>query len=289
MNRKLQISVVLQALHCLREDCPEYSLAYSSPNDYFVDPAAEELVKLFTESQIWELDWDLHDGDEIRFHISQAVNAKCIFIDTGKFKPLFKTVQTGVNVTVKCMPFIIRSVVVKLELFNYPGDKLPLDEYIQIDAFLTYWNDDMISPGSIEFSNSYETDMKNFRQGGRKEIKKLWNDQSPRFIKDSEFVEIVRNDKEKFLFEKHNTTFQNYEKCLFHFEDQIQFSVKSNLKNGHCHLNLMGGLLILKKEMEQYEVIVTCRKVKRKHETKKCEKIKRYADTSQKDLEVLKK
>lgn len=44
-----QTSVMLQALQCLREDCPEYSLSYSSPNDYFVDPTAEELVKNFYE------------------------------------------------------------------------------------------------------------------------------------------------------------------------------------------------------------------------------------------------
>lgn len=163
---------------------------------------------------------------------------------------------------------------VRLKLANYPRNELPLEEYIQVDAFLTYWNDDVISPGSIEFSNNYETDMNIFREGGHKETKKLWIKESPRFTKDNEFIEIVKNETEKYLFARNKAALLGkYEKYLLRFEDQIQFSVRSNLKSGHCNLNLIGGLLTLKKEIEQYEVVVTCTKKKKKHATKKCTKI----------------
>lgn len=278
LSKKIKDSVTLQALHCLREDCPEYSLAYSSPNDYFVDPAAEELIKLFSESQEWELDWDLHEGDEIRLHISQAVNAKCVFVDTGKFEPLIKTVQTGVNVVVKCVPSIVRSVTIKLELNNFPEKKLSIEEYIQIDGFLTYWNDDVISPGSIEFSNNYEADMEIFRQGGYKEIRRLWSDKSLHFTKDSESIEIVGNDREKSIFKRH------YEGYFLRPEDQIQFSIKSNLKDGHCQLNLVGGLLLMREEMEEYKIIVSCCKMEKRHRAKKCAKMKKHLNTTQKEV-----
>lgn len=276
LTQKLQDSAALQALHCLREDCPEYSLAYSNPNDDFVDPAAEELIKYFSEEQRWELDWNLHNGDKVRLHIKQAVGAKCIFNDTGNFKPLLKNVQLGANIVVNCIPDVLRSVIIKFELIDYPEGKLSLDEYIKVDASLIFWNDRTISPGDLEFSNNYETDIKKFREGGYEDTKKLWNNQNPHLTQNGDCIEVLKNREKNSLCKKHEfTSIDKYDKYFLRLGDKIKFVIKSNIKSGHCHLKLKDGLLKLRNEIEIYEVNVVCKKKLKRTLSSNSKKIKK--------------